>query len=122
MAQTDSQFFVRSSRLAVYMSTALTSWKEVAEHLGKGVRTVQRWERQMGLPVRRPSLRKKGVVLAFPEELDVWVRSQFQPTRGQDVQTLRRELAELKKENQLLRAELQRVQRGVIRVPGGRVE
>src|SRR3984885_4315700 len=35
-------------------STVLSSWKDIARYLGKGVRTVQRWERHLGLPVRRP--------------------------------------------------------------------
>ena len=31
----------------------LNGWKEIAAFLGKGVRTVQRWEREQGLPVHR---------------------------------------------------------------------
>ena len=31
----------------------LDSWKEIAAYLGRGVRTVQRWEREEGLPVHR---------------------------------------------------------------------
>jgi hypothetical protein len=31
----------------------LTSWKEIAHHLGINVRTAQKWERERGLPVRR---------------------------------------------------------------------
>ena len=31
----------------------LDSWKEIAAHLGRDVRTVQRWERAEGLPVHR---------------------------------------------------------------------
>ena len=31
----------------------LDSWKEIAAYLRKGLRTVQRWERTEGLPVRR---------------------------------------------------------------------
>ena len=58
------------------MASALTSWKEIAQHLGKGVRTVQRWERE-GLPVRRPKAGQKGRVLAFPEEIDRWVRAEY---------------------------------------------
>jgi hypothetical protein len=50
----------------------LGSWKEIACYLGKGVRTVQRWERQFGLPVRRPNASNKGVVCALPDELDTW--------------------------------------------------
>jgi hypothetical protein len=58
------------------MPIVLGSWKEIASHLGKGVRTVQRWERHCGLPVHRPSGSSKGVVLAFPAELDQWTRRQ----------------------------------------------
>ena len=31
----------------------LDSWKEIAAYLGRGIRTVQRWEREEGLPVHR---------------------------------------------------------------------
>jgi hypothetical protein len=58
------------------MQIVLGSWKEIANYLGKGVRTVQRWERCSGLPVHRPSGSSKGVVLAFPHELDRWARRQ----------------------------------------------
>jgi hypothetical protein len=54
-------------------ATALTSWKEIASYLGKGVRTVQRWECQFGLPVRRPNEKSKGVVYASRSELDQWL-------------------------------------------------
>jgi hypothetical protein len=60
------------------MRTVLSSWKEIAAYLGKGVRTVQRWERELDLPVRRPKPNEKQIVLAFPEELDSWLRSQSQ--------------------------------------------
>jgi hypothetical protein len=52
----------------------LGSWKDIASYLGKGVRTVQRWERTLNLPVRRPPGAKRGVVMAFPAELDAWAR------------------------------------------------
>jgi hypothetical protein len=54
----------------------LTSWKDIARYLGKGVRTVQRWERKLGLPVCRATQERKSVVLAVPEEIDRWVQSQ----------------------------------------------
>ena len=57
------------------MSAALSSWKEIAAYLGKGVRTVQRWERQFGLPVRRPSA-KSHVIFALQQELDAWIKQQ----------------------------------------------
>ena len=53
----------------------LSSWKEIAAYLGKGVRTVQRWEVELELPVRRPAPGAKHVVLAFPAELDDWVKN-----------------------------------------------
>jgi len=54
--------------------SVLTSWKEIAFYLGKGVRTVQRWERLLGLPVRRPMGRaNKGIVLARTSDLDKWI-------------------------------------------------
>jgi hypothetical protein len=58
------------------MQAVLGSWKEIANYLGKGVRTVQRWERYSALPVHRPSGSSKGVVIAFTEELDQWARRQ----------------------------------------------
>lgn len=60
--------------------TVLGCWKEIADHLGKGVRTVQRWERECGLPVRRLNATFKGRVVAFTAELDEWLRQA--PTRS----------------------------------------
>jgi hypothetical protein len=51
----------------------LNSWKEIAKHLRCGVRTAQRWEQELGLPIRRPGGLEKHVVLAMTEELDEWV-------------------------------------------------
>jgi hypothetical protein len=53
----------------------LSSWKEIARHVGKSIRTVQRWEREIGLPVHRPDGKNEGVVIALPAELDAWVRA-----------------------------------------------
>ena len=50
----------------------LTSWKEIANFLGKGVRTVQRWEAMLGLPVIRPADRRSGIVMARPRDLEAW--------------------------------------------------
>jgi phage terminase Nu1 subunit (DNA packaging protein) len=50
-----------------------TSWKEIASFFGKGVRTVQRWERKFGLPISRPTA-AKNVVLATESELREWIR------------------------------------------------
>jgi len=51
----------------------LNGWKEIASHLGKGVRTVQRYERELGLPIRRPAGKFTGSVMATRAELDAWV-------------------------------------------------
>jgi len=51
----------------------LNSWKEIATYLGRGVRTVQRWEAQLGLPVHRPAGKDHSAVLAFSSELDQWL-------------------------------------------------
>jgi hypothetical protein len=51
----------------------LSGWKDIANYLGKGVRTVQRYERHLGLPVRRPAGKDWGSVVATKAELDAWV-------------------------------------------------
>src|SRR5262252_4191432 len=53
----------------------LNSWKEVAQYLERGVRTVQRWEADLGLPVRRPRGKKRSAVIAICSEIDDWVSS-----------------------------------------------
>ena len=51
----------------------LSGWKEIANYLGKGVRTVQRYERDLKLPVRRLSGLPQGSVMAACPEIDQWV-------------------------------------------------
>ncbi|HTR25940.1 MAG TPA: hypothetical protein VMI10_18345 [Terriglobales bacterium] len=68
----------------------LSGWKEIANYLGKGVRTVQRYEGELGLPVRRPAGKPRGSVLAMRAEIDAWVsaspfREVFQLTRTASV-------------------------------------
>jgi Tol biopolymer transport system component len=53
----------------------LDSWKEIAAYLGRGVRTVQRWERKDGLPVHRLAHDKRGTIYARREELAAWWES-----------------------------------------------
>jgi hypothetical protein len=72
------------------MSTPLTSWKEIAAYMGRGVRTVQRWEACCGLPVRRPGDGSRSTVLAVAEELDEWTRM------GTTVASVGKELAVLR--------------------------
>jgi hypothetical protein len=51
----------------------LSGWKEIARYLGKGVRTVQRYERELGFPVRRPAGKSHAAVIATKAEVDAWV-------------------------------------------------
>ena len=93
----------------------LSGWKQIADHLGKGVRTVQRYERELGLPIRRPAGKSSGSVIATAGELDAWVtaspiRAQFelaQPAVNTEMlEELRRnlkEMARLRKETQEVR-------------------
>jgi hypothetical protein len=59
----------------------LDSWKEIAAYLRRDVRTVQRWEKSEGLPVRRHQHDSLGSVYAYRHELDAW-RAGRQPAPG----------------------------------------
>jgi hypothetical protein len=50
----------------------LRSWKEIAAYFGKSVRTVQDWERKLGLPVRRLNVGGRDEVVAASGALDAW--------------------------------------------------
>src|SRR5271155_3890397 len=50
----------------------LDSWKEIAAYLKREVRTVQRWEKAEGLPVRRHQHDKLSSVFAYRSELESW--------------------------------------------------
>ena len=52
----------------------LNGWKEIASYLGRGVRTVQRWEILYRMPVHRPAERDRSAIVAFSDELDAWVK------------------------------------------------
>jgi TolB-like protein len=53
-------------------SERLDSWKEIASYLDRSVRTVKRWERLEGLPVRRHQHERSSSVYAYTSELDAW--------------------------------------------------
>jgi TolB-like protein/Flp pilus assembly protein TadD len=50
----------------------LESWGEIAAYLRREVRTVQRWEKTLGLPIHRLPVGKLSSVYAYPSELDKW--------------------------------------------------
>jgi len=51
----------------------LNSWKEIAEYLGREVRTAARWEKDFGLPVHRIGGGKGHSVFAYTTEIDEWL-------------------------------------------------
>lgn len=61
------------SGVPVVRDARLDSWKAIASHLGRTVRTVQRWERYEGLPVRRLLHHTLSSVYAYVSDLDAWM-------------------------------------------------
>lgn len=53
----------------------LDSWKLIADHLGRNVRTVIRWEKERGLPVHRVPGGRSRTVFAYTDELDAWLHA-----------------------------------------------
>lgn len=103
----------------------LNGWKEIAMYVGRGVRTVQRWE-SLGLPVRRPKSRLRSAVVCTTREVDAWLAScgngrieEF--ARGAsdsardyarlatEVALLRVRIEQLRAENEMLRRQLEHV-------------
>jgi len=114
----------------------LSGWKEIGNYLGKGVRTVQRYERQMGLPVRRPAGKARGSVVAVIAELDGWIKASpireafllrsAAPEHSPGVRAVTKglsQLAQLRDQMVTLRAELQasvtQLQHSVVEVTKG---
>lgn len=54
----------------------LDSWKEIADYLGRDVRTAMRWAKSQGLPVRRVAGGRGRSVFAFAHEIDAWLAGQ----------------------------------------------
>src|SRR5579863_7154001 len=60
----------------------LDSWKEIAAFFHRNERTVNRWEKERGLPVHRMPGGERGRVFAYEDELAAWLLSAEQ----QDIQ------------------------------------
>jgi tetratricopeptide (TPR) repeat protein len=58
--------------------TRLDTWMSIAEHLGRSIRTVQRWHSIYSLPIYH-LFGESGSVYAYSDELDSWFRR-----RGED--------------------------------------
>jgi hypothetical protein len=110
-------------------------WKEIANYLGKGVRTVQRYELQLGLPVRRPAGKSRGSVLATKSEIDGWISASpmheaytltkpfVSPLVSElekmkeglaEMRTLREETARLRNQLQSIRLDIEKTHRSVL--------
>lgn len=91
------------------MTSVLASWKDIAQYVGKGIRTLQRWERELGLPVRRTHEGPKPGVMAVPAEIDAWVHALGlrDDRKTNRMRALLQSLRELRAENQELRRQLE---------------
>ena len=70
----------------------LDSWKAIAVYLNRGISTVQRWERELGLPVHRIKSQKNlGSVYAYKSEFDAWL---LEGKTGENGSTSRRSPAD----------------------------
>jgi hypothetical protein len=61
----------------------LNGWKEISKHIERGVRTAQRWESLLGMPVHRPALKDRSAVVAFSDELEGWLSRTSPDTRDE---------------------------------------
>jgi predicted DNA-binding transcriptional regulator AlpA len=71
----------------------LNTWKEIAQYVGRSVRTIQRWERELGFPIHRPRGKQRSAVIAMPPEIDEWARrtpSAGVPTHATNITVLDR--------------------------------
>jgi Tfp pilus assembly protein PilF len=68
-----SGYFVTAPQNALPKDLRLDSWKAIAAFFGKDERTVKRWEKERGLPVRRLPGAARGTVFAYTSELERWL-------------------------------------------------
>jgi hypothetical protein len=91
----------------------LSSWKEISGHIQRGVRTAQRWEAELGMPVHRPASKERSAVVAFSDELDGWICRRLagpEPLRQEDCNMSRLvwHTAELASQTRALQKQLRR--------------
>lgn len=85
----------------------LNSWKEIAVYLGRGVRTAQRWQMELRLPIHRVRQTPRSPVFAYTAELDEWLRRQ---AGGSNKAQIKHYEVDSKLKQQI-RANLERMQR-----------
>src|SRR5215471_7150686 len=64
----------------------LEGWGEIALYLRREIRTVQRWERTLGLPIHRLPVGKQSAVYAYPSELNRWYHERELKIRDEENQ------------------------------------
>lgn len=55
----------------------LESWKEISSYLNRDVKTCQRWEQNLDLPIRRLDGTPRARVFAYKEEIDYWLEDKL---------------------------------------------
>lgn len=53
----------------------LSTWKDISSYLDRNIRTCQRWEKEMGLPVYRMEESRGASVFAYRDEIDEWLKN-----------------------------------------------
>ena len=86
----------------------------------RGVRTLQRWERELDLPVRRPHERRRSPVMAFKSELYHWLSQTRVSTLSSQIDepllqlpALERRLRQLEREMEIVRNKIEQIKNGV---------
>jgi len=106
--------------------TVLNGWKEIAACLNVTSRSARRWE-LLGLPVRRVSDSRRSPIIAFPDEIERWLRARRTRQNGFGCLTsntmafrqTRRESRELIAELRAARTEHQRLLKAIEDQLGG---
>ncbi len=84
MTPTDDRLSVSNPAGTGGAQDRLDGWKRIANYLNRDVRTVRRWEKSQGLPVRRLMHEKQATVYALKSEIEVWrqERDQVAPQKA----------------------------------------
>jgi len=69
-------------------SDRLSGWKEIAAYLRRSVRAAQRWEHELGLPVKRVKTVAGQVVFASRTDLDAWLVQQQSVIHAEPVEPI----------------------------------
>jgi hypothetical protein len=71
----------------------LDTWKEISDYLNRDVRTVQRWEARLGLPVHRLDSSPRSRVFSYTDEIDRWMEKSLGSAPKKDNPEIRKKPA-----------------------------